>query len=84
MSITVPDFNVGESFVWVLIQNKNGGGVIVSIDLTTDPKEHPVFFSGVVTYDIRSNRYGLGEEARTTKMIKKHALRSVGYTCASR
>lgn len=82
VSITVPDFNVGESFVWVLIQNKEGGA-IVSIDLTTDPKEHPVFFGGVVTYDIRANRYGLGREALTTKMIRQHALKIIRYTVKS-
>lgn len=83
VSITVPDFNVGESFVWVLIENKEGGGAIVSIDLTTDPKEHPVFFSGVVTYDIKANKYGLGEEARTTKMIKEHTLKTISYTSSN-
>jgi len=80
VSITVPDFNVGESFVWVLIRTKNGGGVIVSIDLTTDPKEHPVLFSGVVTYDISANRYGLGEEARSARMIRQRALKIVRHT----
>lgn len=82
-TVTVPDFNVGDAKIWVLIEHEKGGGVIVSIDLTTNPKEHPVFFSGVVTYDIRANRYGLGFEAQTAKKIKDNQLKTVGYTCSN-
>ncbi len=82
--ITVPDFNIGEPGIQVLIQDEKGGGVIVAIQLTTKPREHPVFFGGVVTYDITANRYGLGEEAQAARMIREHALKKIAYTPSNR
>lgn len=72
-TITVPNFNVGDPRIWVLMEHEQGGGAIIDIQLNTNPKDEPVSFAGVVTYDIRVDRYGIKDDSE--EKIRRQALK---------
>jgi len=78
VNITVPNFNVGDSRIWVLIEDGDKNGVIVNIQMTTNPRRNPVAFSGIVLYDIKVERYGV--ETGTVRKIRQQAVKVVRHT----
>jgi len=78
VTITIPNFNVGDPFVLVLIEQKKGGGIIVRFQLNTNPKDEPIIFAGVDNWDTSVNRYGIKDD--TPEKIKRVSLKTLEYT----
>jgi hypothetical protein len=81
LTITVSNFDVGDSGTMVLLEQKHAGGAIIGVRLNTNPKHEPVMFGGVLSHDITIPRYGLPDDS--PEFIKRNALASFPYTVVS-
>jgi len=73
VTITIPNFNVGDPRIWVLMEPQRGRGVIIDIQLCTNPKDEPVIFGSVVNWDIKVDRYGVKDD--TIEKIRDQLLK---------
>jgi hypothetical protein len=84
VTITAPNFNVGDPRIWVLIErNKeradDTSGVVIDMQLNSNPKDDPVEFTSFVIHDIKAERYGVKTD--TVDKIKLNSLKILKYKC---
>ena len=75
LTITVPNFDIGDTGVAVLIEPTIGESCVLNIRLTSNPKRQPVMYTGV---SICAARYGIEDDR--PQWIKRNALRKYKLT----
>lgn len=86
MTIVVPNFNIGDSRIWVLVERQKKPrddirGLVLDLDLSADPIGEQVTFAGFAIHDIDNERYGI--KTHTVEKIKRNSIKSVEYTIRS-
>lgn len=76
LTITLPNFNVNDERVWILIEDEKGEGCTMSMGIDTMNRDAPVNYESMV--ELRSNpKYGIKIGAE--EKIKKAAAKVLSY-----
>lgn len=79
LKITIPNFNLGDFGIWVLVEYGKKEGCVMAISFPINPQREPVAFRGFVNFDINNPRYGIKtDEVEKIKANAIKIIRSVG------
>ncbi len=75
LKITIPNFNLGDSGIWVLIEHGKREGFVMALSLPMSLQREPVAVSGFVNFDINNPRYGI--KTYEVEKIKANAIKVI-------
>jgi len=80
ISITIPNFDLGEPQIWVMMKGQKDSGMVISIQLSVNPSGEPAFMN-VVDYDISVARNGIKTDC--ADKIRENSLKTIRYVIGS-